>query len=270
MSVVRGVPAVEQGGLRVGTAAEVVQPFQARRQVAPAYIYHILHRRLVVPREERQEQLVVGVDGPIHLGVDVVEVERVVLEVVGEFQEQVHIGAPGAHQERYLVFDDRPFDGGLRGQDADGGPAVETAPVARLSLDVEHGRGGSAILGGQQTLVERGTGQRVVVEGGEETANVADVIDGGIVEEHLVLCRGATAHLEAAAGVALRLHAGQQLDGAHEVVLSEQLGCGRQVLYLQHLRARLHVLDALAGRVGGHDHLVQPLRADGVIFCRGR
>ena len=76
---------------------------------------------------------------------------------------------------------------------------------------------------------------------------MSHVIDGRIIEEHLVLCRRTATHLKPAGGIALRLHTGQQLDAAHDVVLAEQLWCRCQVLDLYHLGTRLHVLDTLTG-----------------------
>ena len=94
------------------------------------------------------------------------------------------------------------------------------------------------------------------------------VIDWGVVEKHLVLCRCATTYLETAGGVAFRLHTRQQLDRAHDVVLAKQLRCGCQVLNLQHFSTCLHILDALTCGVGGDDNLLQPLAADGVGVFR--
>ena len=59
--------------------------------------------------------------------------------------------------------------------------------VAGASADVKHSRRGSAILGGQQSLVERGTAEGIVVEGGEEAGQVAEVVDGYAVVEYGVL-----------------------------------------------------------------------------------
>ena len=75
------------------------------------------------------------------------------------------------------------------------------------------------------------------------------IIHRGIVEEHLILSRGAASYLKTAGGIAFRLHARQQLDTAHDVVLAEQLGSRCQVVYLQHLGSCLYVLDTLTGGV---------------------
>ena len=217
-------------------------------------------------REEGQVHLVLGVDGPVQFHVHVIEVKGVVLEVLRGLQQQVHIRPPRCHQQRGLVFRDRTLQRTLRREQSHARPTMPATPVSSPARDVEHCRRCPAILGRQQTLVEGRRGQGVFVERGEQTGQVTGVIDGCQVEEHLVLGRRASSHLETARGVALRLHTRQQLDAPHDIRLSEQLWGRGQVLYLDHLRTRLHVLDALTRRVRRHHHLLQPLCADGVLL----
>ena len=225
----------------------MVEPLQTGTPVSPTDIDHLVYGGLVVTGEEGQEELVAGVQRPVELRVDIVEVQGVVLIVVRQLQEHIHVGASGGHQERGLVLDDRTFDGPFGGEQTDGGTTVPAVLVACSSRDVEHGRRGAAVLGGQQSFVECAGCQGIVVEGGEETAHMSYVVDGGVVEQHLVLCRRAASYLEAAGGIALGLDTGQQLDGAHDIVLAKQLRRRCQVLQLQHLGTRLHVLYALPG-----------------------
>ena len=73
----------------------MVEPLQTGGHIAPADVYHLVDSRLVVAREEGQEQLVTVVECPVQLGVDVIEVEGVVLEIVRQLQEHVHISSSG-------------------------------------------------------------------------------------------------------------------------------------------------------------------------------
>ena len=199
--------------------------------------------------EERQEQLVTLTKLTVHLGVEVVEVEVVVLEVVESFQEEVHVGTPGRHHHGRLLLQQRSFEESLGREQSDAAAAVPLVAVASAAGHVEHGCRGVAELCGNQAFVERGGSQRVVVEGGKQSCQMAHVVDRGIVVEHGVLRRCTATHLEAAGGVALHLHAGQQLQRAHDVVLAQQGGRILQFLQLYLLSANLGIRDAAFSRV---------------------
>ena len=186
----------------------MVQPLQTGAPVPPTDIDHLVYGGLIVAGEEGQEEWVAGIQRPVELRVDIVEVQCVVLIVVRQFQEHIHVGASGGHQKRGFVLDDRPFDGPFGGEQTDGGTTVPAVPVACPSRDVKYRRRGAAVLGGQQSFVECAGCQGIVVEGGEETAHMSYVVDGGIVEQHLVLCRRAASYLKAAGGIALGLDTG--------------------------------------------------------------
>ena len=109
-AVVCQIVAIEHCGLRVRIAVEMVQPLQIGRHVIPTDISHLLHSRLVVTGEKRQEQLIAPPHRPVQFRVHIKEIEGVVLEVFRGFQEHVHIGAPCRQQKRHLVLHKRPFD----------------------------------------------------------------------------------------------------------------------------------------------------------------
>ena len=210
-AVVGVVAGVKQRGLAVGLPVQAVQPAQRCGQVSPLQVHHVLQGRAVAPRKERQEQLVALREFVVQLGVDVIEIEGVVLEVVEPFQENVHVGTAGRHQQRCLVADQRAFKGSLGRQKSDAGTAMPRTAVARAAGDVEHSRRRIAILCGDESFIKRRRAQRIVVESREESRQVAHVVDRRIVVEDAVLHRCAAANLEAAGRIALCLHARQQL-----------------------------------------------------------
>ena len=124
-------------------------------------------------------------------------------------------------------------------------------------------------MGGQKTLVEGGTCQGVVVEGGEETGQVTDIVDRTVVEQYQVLGRGTSTDLEAARGIALRLDTRQQLDATHDVGLAEELGGCGQFLQLELFGTGLYTLQTLAGRIRRDNHLFDVFRTDRIGIVRG-
>ena len=52
----------------------MVQPLQTGRQIIPSDVNHIVDGRTVFARKETQEELVILVDGPVGLCIDVVEI----------------------------------------------------------------------------------------------------------------------------------------------------------------------------------------------------
>ena len=76
-----------------------MEPLQVGGEVAPADVNHLLHGCAVIAGEETQEELVAVGDGPVELGVDIVEVECVVLEVLAHLQEGVEIGTARRDEE---------------------------------------------------------------------------------------------------------------------------------------------------------------------------
>ena len=264
------VTAVEQGRLGIGAAIEMMEPLQTARQVPPTDVDHVLQGRAVITRKESQEELVAGGQRPVELRIDIVEIEGVVAEVFAELEEGIEIGATGGDEHRQLILDERTLDGAFGRQQTDGGAAMPLLFVAGAAADVEDGGGGTAILRGQQTFIECGTGQGIVVESGEEAGQVTDIVDRTVVEQYHVLGRRAAADLETARRIALGLDARQQLDAAHDVGLAEQLrGCG-QLLQLELFGTGLYALQALAGRVRRDNDLFDVFRTECIGIIRGR
>ena len=109
-TIVRQVVTQVGGGLCIGVPLKVVQPSEAGGEIVPTDIRHLLHRCTIVTSEEGQEHLVPFVDRPVQLRIHVVEIERVVAEVLRCLQQQVHISASCRDQHRQFVFHQRPFD----------------------------------------------------------------------------------------------------------------------------------------------------------------
>ena len=98
-TVVILVAAIEQGRLGVGTTIEVMEPLQTSRQVTPTDVNHILQGGTVIACEETEEELVTGCYGSVNLRVDIVEIERIVLEVLVELEEGIEIRSTGGDEE---------------------------------------------------------------------------------------------------------------------------------------------------------------------------
>ena len=98
-TVVVFITAVEQGRLSIGTTIEVMEPLQTSREVAPTDIDHVLQGCTVVTCKETEEELVAGRHRPIDLRIDIIEIKRVVLEVVAEFEKGIEISAAGSDEE---------------------------------------------------------------------------------------------------------------------------------------------------------------------------
>ena len=110
-AVVVLIATVKERCLGIGTAIEMMEPLQTARQVPPADVDHFIQSRAVIACEETEEQLVARGHCPVNLRIDIVEIERVVLEIITELEESVEIGATGGNKKRQLVLDNRPLDG---------------------------------------------------------------------------------------------------------------------------------------------------------------
>ena len=86
--------------------------------------------------------------------------------------------------------------------------------------DIEHSRRAAAILHRLATLIERHAGEGIAIESGEQTGQMAHVVDRHMIVEDGILHRRAATHLETARHLALLLHAGQQLHGAKHIALA--------------------------------------------------
>ena len=128
--------------------------------------------------------------------------------------------------------------------------------VAVVLRDVEHGAQAAAEAGGEGAFVEGDVLDGVGVEGREEAAHVADVVEGHAVEEEEVLVGAAAAHIHAAVALAAALHSGHELQGLDEVGLAEHHGHGLDFLHGHHVGAHLRRA-RVARALGGDDHLVE-------------
>ena len=128
--------------------------------------------------------------------------------------------------------------------------------VAVVGGNVENTGDATREAGGEGALVERYILDGVAVEGGEEAAQVVDVVEGHSVEEEQVLVGTTSTDIDAAGPLTATLHTGQQLDGLQHVGLAEDDGNELYLLdwhldggHLAHLRA--------GDAVGSDDHLVE-------------
>ena len=154
--------------------------------------------------------VVVG-DAPVHLQVGVKEIKAVVTILVTELQKHVDIRTTGIQQHVQAVFHDRAFDRSLGRQQTDADIAAPTVVATRTAVDVKHSRRGTTILSRNHALEKRGTRQGVIIEGTEETRQMSYIVDRSLIIENGILGCRTTTHLKVAGGVALGLHARQQL-----------------------------------------------------------
>ena len=105
-------------------------------------------------------------------------------------------------------------------------------------------------MGRNESLVERGRGQGIVVEGREETGQMAYVVDGCLVIEDGILCRRTATHLKAAGSIALGLDTRQQLYGAHDVGLAEKCRLRGEFLHLYLFSTYLDGTQSALGCIG--------------------
>ena len=121
-----------------------VCPPQCGGEVGPFHSHHVLEAYVVVAGEEGKADPVAAAKDIIHLGVDVVEVEGVVLEVGDEFHEEVEIRPTSSHEDRAATAVEGSVYGGFGSKQSDGAAAVPSVAVAALCVDVEHSRRCSA------------------------------------------------------------------------------------------------------------------------------
>ena len=270
-----------------GLGGELVVPAQGAYDVAPGVLH--AHAHVLVEGGDGVYLAVHLVLAPVdaavearalaelvrELGVEVVEVvARVELGVGGlgggggllaagvvdghdgGYDEEFGIGAARRDAEGGLLFDDGPLDVELGGDEAYGEVAVQLLVVAVVLRDVEHRAQAAAEAGGEGAFVEGDVLHGVGVEGREEAAEVADVVEGHAVEEEEVLVGAAAAHVHAAVALAAALHAGHQLQGLDDVGLAEHHGYGLDLLH-GHLRGAHLRRAGVAHALGGDDHLVE-------------
>ena len=143
------------------------------------------------------------------LRVHVIEIQGIVAVFVGHLQEHVQVGAAGRDEERRLVLDNRSLGKKLGRQQTDGTAVVVVLSIAVTRADIEYRRGSAAKLGREQTLVEHGIVERIVIEHREQAHHVTRTIDGSSVKKNGILRGRSATHLEARQSVGLAFHTGQ-------------------------------------------------------------
>ena len=144
--------------------------------------------------------------------------------------EDVAVGAAGGDGEGGLFFDDGAFEVGFGGDEADADAAVELFVVAVVGGDVEDGGESAAETGREAAFVELDVLDGVGVEGGEEAAEVVDVVHRHAVEEEEVLVGATATDVHAGHALAAVLDTGQELDGFDHVGLAKEHGDGFDLL----------------------------------------
>ena len=167
--------------------------------------------------------------------------------------EDVAVGAAGRDGEGGLLFDDGAFEVGFGGDEADADAAVEFFVVAVVGGDVEDGGETAAETGREAAFVELDVLDGVGVEGGEEAAEVVDVVHGHAVKEEEVLVGAAAADVHAGHALAAVLDTGQELDGFDHVGLAKEHGDGLDLLDGDFNYTGLRTFDMLGALAGDFD-----------------
>ena len=171
--------------------------------------------------------------------------------------KEVDVGGASCREIGGTVVAHRSVGFNLRREQAHGGGEMMPVRVAAACADVQHRRRAATIAGRHQPLVEVDIAHRIVVERREEPHQVAHVVNGGAVEQNLVLCRCAASHLIAAQAVALHLHARQELQTLDDIALAQH---GRQLAHRLHvhlLHTYLQVVDTTLRSLRAYDDLIQ-------------
>ncbi len=214
-------------------AATGTGPTQTEGVVAPVPVDAQREVLGVEPREV--EDVAAGVGGQrdavpargpaLH---DRLQVGQVVRELEGRLEDHVEVGASRRRAVAHVREAERPADPrgkppthrGPRREQRDGAVRGEVA-VARIALDLEHGRDPPPVLGREAPGQELDPVDHVRVEDREEPAQMKGREDGHPVEQHQVLVLGAAAHVEGRREVRGRHHAREHLDRAHRVGLGD-------------------------------------------------
>ena len=203
---------------------------------------------LVATEIGAEVELVLFAEVEVELGVEVEEIVAHRHTVADEFHDgyhqEVEVGGTSREHERGLVFLHRALHHHVRGDQSDAAFAVVFLLVAVLHIDVDDGGEPSPVTGRESAFHELHRLDGVAVEDGEETQQVAGVVDGGLVKEDKVLVGAAAAHVEAGIAFAARLHARQQLDGLDDVGLTHKRG-----QRLDGLDAHFHAPHVAAGHI---------------------
>ena len=231
---------VAQRGVQVGVAEGIV--FVEREAVARVVAEHL--------------HAVVGVEHVVQRDVGVVEARGspgIVAAGRNLLEEPVGIGGAAAHQEGGLALAcQRAFEVEAAGEQAYAQGALHLFDVAGLAVDSEHRGDAAAVFGGDAALVEVHIGHDVGVERREDAEEMRGVVDGALVEEDQVLVGRAAADVEAAGGLAYRLHAGEGEHRLEDVALAEGGGNLVEGLDAHVLEAHLRRAVVHAGLVGNH------------------
>ena len=124
-------------------------------------------------------------------------------------QEDVAVGASGRDREGGLLFDYWTFNVSFGRDEPYADTAVVFFVVAVVGGDVEDGRKAAAETCGEAALVKLYVLHGVGVEGGEEAAEVVDVVHGYAVQEEEVLVGATATDVHACSALTAVLHAGE-------------------------------------------------------------
>ena len=164
---------------------------------------------------ETQEEAVGVAELVVDLGVEVVEIEREFVNVVGtvvqphtEFDEPVDVTASCRDHERGAVLDDRTLQFEVRGEQSDREETVIVLHVTILGADVGHGRESATIACRKGTSEEIDVLHGVGHESRLETQHVVHVVEHDTVQQEEVLVQVAASDAELAGAGKTGLHTG--------------------------------------------------------------
>ena len=171
-------------------------------------------------------------------------------------EEQLGIGAARREAEGGALLDDRPLEIELGRDETHRKVAVQLTVIAVVLRNVKHRREAAAEAGGEGTLVEGYVLDGIGVEGGEESAHVADIVERHTVEEKQVLVGAAATDIHATVALRTALHTGHELERLDEVSLTEH--DGHRLDFLHRNDGGAHLRRAgVPYPLGGNDNLVE-------------
>ena len=158
-------------------------PTQRSAAVAIAQTNHFLHVKLVVSMIYGGENPVFPIDGMRHLGVEIIEIDAGVLQVVAQKRKhQPRIGGTPCRHHRGLMVVQRGFKHQAAGHQTHTALHPKTFRHFIFHRHVKHRRETASKVGGDVAFVKCGVLHRVVVEHGEEAQKMRGIVDGCAIQ----------------------------------------------------------------------------------------
>ena len=209
-------------------------------------VFCIGEMELVTTEIGTEIELVLFAEIEVELGI---EVEKVVArrgapgnELHDRNHQEIEVGGAAGEHEGGLVFDNRPLDHDVGGNEPDTTLHMVFFLVAVLHVDVDNGGKTTAVTCWESAFYKLHRLDGVAIEDRKETEEVVGIVDGGFIEDDEVLVGTATAHVDARSTFRSRLHTRQQQQGLKDILLAKKhrhlfyfLGRQRDGTHLRHL-----------------------------------